>query len=57
MIVLGVLPNSNIQAVHRLSVYDFDRFGKYEVKGSKNFYKLSSSLKEDTVVTKEIKIT
>jgi len=43
-----------VWAGHKTFVYDFNYFKKYEVKGSKNYYKFKSDLIEDKDVIKQI---
>ena len=57
IIVLGLLLNTNAQAKHKTFDDPFLYYKKFEVKGSENYYKFQSNLREDKDVLKEIKNT
>ena len=55
--VLGLLLSSNAFAEKNKNTWDYPflHYGKYEVKGSKDFYEFQSNLREDKDVLKEFK--
>jgi len=54
LLITFLLPIGVVWAGHKTFVYDFNYFKKYEVKGSKNYYKFKSDLIEDKDVIKQI---
>ena len=57
IVVLGLLLSSNAFAEKNKNTWDYPflNYGKYEVKGSKDFYEFQSNLREDKDVLKEFK--
>jgi len=57
IVVLGLLLSSNAFAEKNKNTWDYPflHYGKYEVKGSKDFYEFQSNLREDKDVLKEFK--
>ena len=53
--VLSIFIISSTYADHQLEAYSFNAFGKFEIKGSDNYYQFKSKLIEDKDVKKEIK--
>ena len=53
--VLSIFIISSTYADHQLEAYSFNAFGKFEIKGSDNYYQFKSELIEDKDVKKEIK--
>ena len=55
LIFLSLTLSFPSQAKHQYEEYSFYAFGKYEIKGSNNYYKFNSDLIQDKDVIKEIK--
>ena len=57
ILALGLLLSSNAFAEKNKNTWDYPflHYGKYEVKGSKDFYEFQSNLREDKDVLKEFK--
>ena len=53
--VLSIFIISSTYADHQSEEYSFNAFGKFEIKGSDNYYQFKSKLIEDKDVKKEIK--
>jgi len=55
IIVFSLLLNTNAQAKHKTFDDPLYHYGRWEVKGSENHYKIQSNLREDKDVLKELK--
>ena len=55
ILIFNILIFSTSFAKHQYEEYGFFAFGKYEIKGSNNYYKFNSDLIQDKDVIKEIK--
>ena len=55
LIILSIFLISPAYADHQSEEYSFNAFGKFEIKGSDNYYQFKSKLIEDKDVKKEIK--
>ena len=56
LFLLTFLINFSVQAKHQNEEYEPHGWGKFEIKGSDNYYKFNFELVEDQDVKKELKI-